>query len=257
MRGMPAAHSTQRKQRADGAEAREHLFECALRLFSDKGFAKTSTREIAQAAGANLAAISYYFGDKAGLYRAVFTEPMGRARDDIPQYSDPALTLEQSLTGFFTSFLGPLKQGELVQMCARLHVREMMEPTGQWAEEVDNGIKPAHAALVEVLVRHLSLAAPDDDLHRLAFSITGLALQLFIGRDIVQAIRPQLLGQADAVDQWTERLVLFASAMVAAEARRRVQKASPRQRHKLATLAVVAALPILPLILLPLVYASF
>ena len=69
-----------RKQRSDGVHARAHLLHTALRLFSDKGFAKTSIRDIAQAAGANVAAVSYYFGDKAGLYRAVFTEPLGSAR---------------------------------------------------------------------------------------------------------------------------------------------------------------------------------
>ena len=47
-----------RKQRSDGAEARAHLLRAALRLFSEKGFAKTSTRDIAQATGANLGAIS-------------------------------------------------------------------------------------------------------------------------------------------------------------------------------------------------------
>ena len=253
-------HAPVRKSRADGADARTHLLQTALRLFSEKGFAKTSIREIALAAQANVASISYYFGDKAGLYRAVFTEPMGSARDDIGLYNQPGLTLQQALSGFFSSFLEPLKQGELVQLCTRLHFREMMEPTGLWDEEVDNGIKPAHNALVDVLARHLGLTAPDDDLHRLAFSITGLALQLFVGRDIVQAIRPQLLDRAEAIDQWTERLVMFATAMVAAEAHRRAPKPSPRKRHRLATpatLAIVLALPILPLMLLPLVSASF
>jgi AcrR family transcriptional regulator len=207
-----------RKQRTDGAEAREHLLHTALKLFSEKGFTKTSTREIALAAGANLAAISYYFGDKAGLYRAVFTEPLGSCSDGIALYNGADMTLEQALRGFFTNFLEPLRQSELIQLCVRLHFREMMEPTGLWAEEVDNGIKPAHAALVLVLAGHLGITEPDDDLHRLAFSLVGMALQLFVSRDIMQAIRPQLLGQTDAIDQWTTRLVSYGLAMVEAEA---------------------------------------
>ena len=84
-----------RKQRVDGAEARARLLTTALRLFAEHGFARTSTREIAQAAGVNIAAISYYFGDKAGLYRAVYTEPLGSPGDDIALYDAPGLTLRQ------------------------------------------------------------------------------------------------------------------------------------------------------------------
>ncbi len=210
-----------RKTRADGVEARQVLLHTALRLFSEKGFAKTSTRAIAQAAGANVAAISYYFGDKAGLYRAAFTEPMGNPKDDIALYDQPGFTLRQSLQGFIASLLAPMKQDELVQQCTRLHFREMLEPTGVWAEEINSAIKPAHQALVDVLGRHLGVSPADDGLHRLAFSIAGLALQLFVTRDVVQAIRPQLLASAQAVDDWVDRMVGYAEAMVALEAQSR------------------------------------
>src|SRR3982751_3256158 len=195
-----------RKQRSDGANARAHLLHAALRLFSEKGFAKTSIRDIAQAASANVAAISYYFGDKAGLYRAVFPEPLGSARDDIALYDQPHFTLRQSLEGFFSGFLEPLRQGELGQLPTRLHFPQMLGPTGIGAEEIDNGIKPAHAALVKVLCRHLGLSKADDEVHRLAFSITGLAIHMFISREVVDAIRPQLFGAPDAVEQWAASL---------------------------------------------------
>lgn len=217
---IPPSHET-RKQRTDGAEARQQLLHAALRLFSEKGFSKTSTREIALAAGANVGAISYYFGDKAGLYRAAFTEPLGCVHDDSALFDRPDFSLRQSLQGFISSFLAPMKQGELVQQCTRLHFREMLEPTGLWREEIDNAIKPAHAALVALLARHLGVKQADDGLHRLAFSIAGLALQLFLTRDVVQAIRPQLLNQPDAIDAWAGQMVMYAEAMVAIEAAQR------------------------------------
>jgi TetR/AcrR family transcriptional regulator, regulator of cefoperazone and chloramphenicol sensitivity len=231
-------HET-RKQRTDGAEARQQLLHAALGLFAEKGFAKTSTREIALAAGANIAAISYYFGDKAGLYRAAFTEPLGCAHDDSALFDQPDFSLRQSLHVFITSFLAPMKQGELVQQCTRLHFREMLEPTGLWAEEIDNGIKPAHAALVALLGRHLGVKQADDALHRLAFSIAGLALQLFLTRDVVQAIRPQLLNQPEAIDAWAEQMVAYAEAMVGIEA-------AQRPLPDLADLADLANAPIGP-----------
>jgi TetR/AcrR family transcriptional regulator, regulator of cefoperazone and chloramphenicol sensitivity len=230
MRGMKAAVRSSppsqpgheaRKQRSDGTEARGHLLLTALRLFAEKGFAKTSTREIAQAAGANIAAIRYYFGDKAGLYRAVFSEPLGKPGDDIARYQPAHLTLRQSLEGFIVGFLEPLKQGDLAQQLTRLHFREMLEPTGLWAQQIDCNIKPAHAALVEVLSRHLGITKTDDDVHRLAFSITGLAMQMFVTRDVIEGVRPQLIATPKAIDLWALRLADFAEAMVAVELARR------------------------------------
>jgi AcrR family transcriptional regulator len=209
-----------RKPRADGVEARARLLTVALRLFAEKGFSKTSTREIAAAADANIASISYYFGDKAGLYRAAFTEPMGTPGDSIPRYDQPHFTLRQSLEGFLAGFLEPMKQGDLVRLCTRLHFREILEPTGMWTEEIEC-IRPAHAALVRVLSRHLGAAKADDAIHRLAFSIAGLGVQMFAYHDVVSAIRPGLIASPAAIDTWAAQLIDFAEAMVAQEAARR------------------------------------
>ncbi len=53
------------------ADKREHILSVAERLFGEKGFDGTSVRDIAQAAGVNLAMISYYFGSKEKLLEAM------------------------------------------------------------------------------------------------------------------------------------------------------------------------------------------
>ncbi len=209
-----------RKPRSDGAEARSRLLLAALRLFAEKGFAKTSTREIAQAAGVNLAAIKYYFGDKAGLYRVVFSEPLGTACEGV-DLSDLSLSLRDVLRIFFEDFVAPLKHGDVVQLAVRMHFREMLEPTGLWMEEIDKHIKPSHLGLVTVLLRHLNISKADDDVHKLAFSLAGLALQLFICHDVIDVVRPKLINTPSAVDQWAVRLVDYGEAMVAMEIARR------------------------------------
>jgi TetR/AcrR family transcriptional regulator, regulator of cefoperazone and chloramphenicol sensitivity len=50
------------------------LIEAALALFGRKGFDATSTRELAAAAGVNVALIAYHFGGKDGLRVAVVAE---------------------------------------------------------------------------------------------------------------------------------------------------------------------------------------
>jgi TetR/AcrR family transcriptional regulator, regulator of cefoperazone and chloramphenicol sensitivity len=212
----------------DGAQSRQRLLLAALKLFAAKGFAKTSIREIAQAAGANVAAISYYFGDKESLYRAVFVEPLGRPSDDISLYDQTHFSLRQSLEGFYAGFLRPLKMGELLQQCVRLHFREMIEPTGAWTDELEYGIKPAQKALVRTLCRHLGLSRPDDEVQRLSFAIVGLSVEYFVGRDLIDAVAPRLVNTAAAIDRAVSRLADFAEAMVLAERQRRVS-AKPGQ----------------------------
>lgn len=205
-------------------DTRERLLMAGLRLFAQQGFAKTSTRELADAAAVNIAAISYHFGDKAGLYRAVFFEPMGHApgSDDARRLADPTLTLAQALDGFYAAFVEPLKQGDISRYCMKLHFREMLEPTGLWEEEVAHGIRPMHDALLAVLQRHFGLAAADADVSRLAVCLAGLGVHMHVGRDVTDVVAPGLNETPAHFDLWRERLTMFALAMVAAEKARRL-----------------------------------
>ncbi len=221
-----------RPVRTDGEQSRERLRQAALALFAHQGYSKTSTREIAEAAHTNVAAISYYFGDKAGLYRAVFAEPRGVLEERLARMADPGLSLEEGLHVFMQGFIEPLREGEQARLCMKLHMREMLEPTGLWEEEITQDIAPQHAALARLLVRHLGLARVDDELHRLAVAIAALGVYLHVGGEITDVLAPRLNRGAQALDDWADRLVMYAMAMVEAErARRRgVTRHAPRAR---------------------------
>ena len=206
-----------RKPRSDGEQSRLRLLEAAMRLFGEQGFSKTSTREIAQKANANVAAISYYFGDKAGLYQACFTSICAPAEANIAQFNPPHFTLREALRGYYGQLMAPLLAGADAEVLIKLFYREMLEPTGLWQNEIDNNIKPEHQALVGVLCRHLGLAQANDDVHRLAYAIVGLGIQILIGRDVVNQITPHMLASPAAIAQWSEYLVGFAEALVNAE----------------------------------------
>jgi AcrR family transcriptional regulator len=216
-----------RQPRSDGEQSRERLMQAGLRLFARQGFAKTSTREIAEAAGVNLAAISYYFGDKEGLYRAVFFETQGKPADEIARYAGETLTLREALRGLFIGFVEPLKEGERAQLCTRLHAREYLEPTGLWQQEIAEGIGPMHAALVQVLCRHLGLRRADPEVQRLALCLAGLGVHLHVCTELIDALAPPLNQGSSAYDDWLDRLVMYGEAMVAAEIRRRAADAPP------------------------------
>jgi len=64
-------------------EKQLEIISVAEKLFSEKGFAGTSVREIAEAAGINVAMISYYFTSKEKLMEAIFTERTNRMTEKL------------------------------------------------------------------------------------------------------------------------------------------------------------------------------
>src|SRR3972149_4627880 len=57
-----------------GPLTRKQILDTSLRLFSEKGFARTSVRDIARGAGITDAAIYYHFSSKRDLFEALFEE---------------------------------------------------------------------------------------------------------------------------------------------------------------------------------------
>ena len=65
---MPASVPHQAAGRARGEQTRRQLLAAATELFGECGLQGATTRDIAQRAGQNIAAITYYFSSKEGLY---------------------------------------------------------------------------------------------------------------------------------------------------------------------------------------------
>lgn len=60
-------------------DSKYSLLVSAIPLFAEKGLEGATVKDIAEAAGVNVALISYHFGGKEGLYRSVF-EFIGKER---------------------------------------------------------------------------------------------------------------------------------------------------------------------------------
>lgn len=208
--------------------ARTRLLRAGLKLFATQGFSKTSTREVAEAAGVNVASIAYYFGDKAGLYKAVFFEPLGPLPVDTGarETAAPTAPLGDELRRFYTDFLQPLKSGEDARLCIKLRFREILEPSGLWEQELAGAIRPMHEQLLRLLCHVLPAAEPDDDVQRLALCLSGLGVNLHVSGDIMDALAPQLVADAAAIDLWVDRMTLYALGMIDAERQRRARQAA-------------------------------
>ncbi|MFK3737412.1 CerR family C-terminal domain-containing protein [Massilia sp. TN1-12] len=212
-----------RRQRSDGIQARERILAAALRLFVERGYASTPVRDIAQAADANVAAIAYYFGDKAGLYRAALYEPVCALAGDDALSAATDLPLRAALAATIRACLAPLGQGRNALLCVRLRQREAFEPTGMLDDERPQRER-LQRHLTAIVARALGFepgTPPDPDLHALAFSIRALVVYPYIGHEHIHAAEPRLFDAPGALDAWVERLTAYAAAMVDAERARR------------------------------------
>ena len=64
-------------------EKQLEIITVAEKLFSVKGYAGTSVREIAESAGVNIAMISYYFNSKEKLMEAIFAVRTGHSTEKL------------------------------------------------------------------------------------------------------------------------------------------------------------------------------
>jgi len=90
---------------------RERILEVAERLFAERGYNGVSLRSITAAAGANMAAVHYYFRTKEGLLRAIFeyrAEPLTAARKTALQaVLDDAGQGPPDTRRLLAAFIGP------------------------------------------------------------------------------------------------------------------------------------------------------
>lgn len=72
-----------KKTAGAGDPVRERLLQAALNLFTSRGYAATTVREIVEAAGVSKPVLYYYFNSKEGIYLELIAEPFRRHEELI------------------------------------------------------------------------------------------------------------------------------------------------------------------------------
>ena len=102
-----------RKRQGAGLEAnrREDLLRAAARLFVEKGFAATTTRDIAEAVGMRSGSPFYHFRSKQDLLKAAMIEGLEDAYRRLQAASTGLVDPEQRLRVMIRTHLGNLLDG--------------------------------------------------------------------------------------------------------------------------------------------------
>jgi AcrR family transcriptional regulator len=114
-------------------DVRNRLLDVAEKLFSERGFADTSVRDITAAANCNVAAVNYHFGSKDNLYIEMFRRHMEkvftRHKENIEKVMSSANpTLEKLLESITKTALEALAGADERIPMLKLMVRESLNP---------------------------------------------------------------------------------------------------------------------------------
>jgi AcrR family transcriptional regulator len=201
---------------------RERIIDSAGEIFAQRGFDSTTVRDICQAAGANVAAVNYYFGDKQRLYiEAVVRAHRWRMeRAQLPQWSADT-SPDEKLTDFITTFIRRVRTGPDDTWHTRLIMREISSPTAACAEMVQASIRPQFEVLIGILRELLPDGANEDDLHLTAFSIVGQCLFYHFADPVVR----NLLSADEYNDLHVDKLAAHIASFSLAALRRRATRA--------------------------------
>lgn len=127
---------------------RERLLDAARTLFGEKGYAGTSTREIAARAECNVALISHYFGSKEGLLRALLTEGISRLTNELSKIAAQETDPEKRLRRIVRFLVGYFAQNHASM---RVMHRELLRTDSPVLGEVGPGAAAYHNVLADIL----------------------------------------------------------------------------------------------------------
>ncbi|HEU4458208.1 MAG TPA: CerR family C-terminal domain-containing protein [Methylibium sp.] len=207
------------------ADPRRRLVLAATEVFARDGYRRATTRDICDLAGANVAAIHYHFGDKAGLYREVLEAPIREFVATSSRFERPEIPLRDALEAFFRAQLEPLLEGADADPFFVILAHEMAEPSGVLATTLAEAIEPHQRALERMLQRHVGAARIDLDIETLAMVLVAMGSHFVMTRQVTHAIRPRLIGSDAAVRRLVRRLAEQGAALVDHERARRAAAA--------------------------------
>ena len=167
------------------ASAEEKIKEAARKLFTQKGFSATRTRDIAEEAGINLALLNYYFRSKQKLFDIIMMENFRQFIQAISvNFLSAGTTLEEKLGKVITMYIDFLTQNPDLPLFI---LNELRNNPGQLAASIEREIGSTRAELFGQLKAAAGRTGGIDPFHLMA-NLVGLTVFPFVGRPILQKV---------------------------------------------------------------------
>lgn len=160
-----------------GDDVRQRIFASALRLFSSRGFAATSLREVAEDARVSKPMIYYYFRSKEELYGSIVQEILAEMASSIRSRVEPGASPPERLISFCRAYLDYFMQNEDVIALILREVFGLGDAMARFSETLGEQVR---RPLDEILEAGMAVGVfHNDHVGRCATAITGI-LNMFI-----------------------------------------------------------------------------
>ena len=199
--------------RTRSADTRRRLLEAGVEVFSEEGFRRATIQAICKRARANIAAAHYHFGDKEGLYAAVFAYAEKRANEDTrrstPDGATPAARLQAHVTSFLSRLLDPGRPAWM----ARLISREMIEPTHALDRLVRRRMRATHEQLSAIVRELIGPGASKDTVRLCTLSVIAQCVFYRNSAPVIARLYPDIVPSRD-VSRLAEHVSRFSLAAI-------------------------------------------
>jgi AcrR family transcriptional regulator len=186
----------------------QRLLEAAEEIFAEKGFKAASIREICKRAGANIAAINYYFGDKERLYIEAVKYANRACTGSMPfPERPPGTPPKEKLRDFIRVMVSRMMEPHSAASL-QLMARELAQPTAACVEFVQEYIQPIAAKLGAILAELLP-QAPVRQHYLTAFSIVGQCLFYRFHRAVASLLVGEEEFQSYTATEVTKHITAF------------------------------------------------
>jgi AcrR family transcriptional regulator len=162
---MEAARVDQRREA--GLRTRTQLMESCLDLLAERGEHSLTLREITEAAGANVASVSYHFGSLRSLCDTAIEQALERyldAQQEAVSALGPESTIEESAAAFARQMMKALAGGGGELAVMRIVARVGIDPPEGW-----DRLSPRFDRIRADMVRVLKANLPDVKRQELIF----------------------------------------------------------------------------------------
>ncbi len=188
---------------------RNQIMEAAGNLFAAKGLEKTSTREITDAAGTNVASVNYHFGSKENLFKEVVRARARACQQDRMEVLEGCRAggedFAQTLRAFVRVHVGMITGTDGSGADVAIFFRELSNPGPGFDIILEEMIRPTHKVLVELFTENVP-GMTEEKATLSIFSLMGQMMHVVRGGKIIPRLLERKLDEG-LVDKICDHIV--------------------------------------------------